>query len=143
MNIDHICIAVRSIQPAAEKFSRLFGYHVRTDVVTNTRQRVNVQFLAKPGSLDIKLIEPHGEDSPLWPFVKKGGGLHHVCFKTDDTVAACDELADKGLRVVTPPEPGEAFDEALIAFCYAGFGLNVEIIDTDRRRALREDCASE
>ena len=45
------------------------------------------------------------------------------------------EFESKGVRVLSPPAPGEAFDDALIAFCYAGFGLNVELIDTDRRRS--------
>ena len=37
-----------------------------------------------PGSIDIKLIEPSGESSPLWQFLKRGEGLHHLCFRTDD-----------------------------------------------------------
>jgi methylmalonyl-CoA/ethylmalonyl-CoA epimerase len=45
-------------------------------------------------------------------------------------------LTGRGLRVLSPPAPGEAFDDHLIAFGYAGFGLNIELIDTDERRAL-------
>jgi methylmalonyl-CoA/ethylmalonyl-CoA epimerase len=95
---------------------------------------VNVLFLSKPGSLDIKLIEPSGEDSPLWLFLKRGEGLHHLCFKVPDVATACAELSATGARVLAPPEPGEAFDDHMIAFCYLGFGLNVELIDTDARR---------
>ena len=42
------------------------------------------------------------------------------------------ELRQLGFRVITPPEPGEAFENHFIAFVYAR-GLNVEIIDTDRK----------
>jgi methylmalonyl-CoA/ethylmalonyl-CoA epimerase len=97
---------------------------------------VNVQFLCRAGSIDIKLIEPSSQDSPLWHFLKKGEGLHHLCFKVDDVRAQLAELEARGLRVLAPPEPGEAFDDQLIAFVYAGSGLNVELIDTDRRRNL-------
>jgi len=135
MHLDHVCIAVRSIDKAAARLCELFGYEVRTDKVTNTRQKVNVSFLRRTGSLDLKLIEPFGEDSPLWAFLRKGEGLHHLCFRVEDTAGGVREFESKGVRVLSPPAPGEAFDDALIAFCYAGFGLNVELIDTDYRRS--------
>ena len=141
MQINHIAVAVRSIEEGAEVLCRLLGYQKQTRPVTNTRQKVNVLFLSKPGSLDIKLIEPSDADSPLWPFIKKGGGLHHICFKVDDVTAACDALAGKGARVLAPPAPGEAFDDNLIAFCYLGLGLNAELVGTDARRNRIADPA--
>ena len=136
MRIDHICIAVRSIEKSAPRLCELLGFSPRTGKVTNTRQQVNVQFLRRTGSIDIKLIEPSGEESPLWQFLKRGEGLHHLCFKVDDVRTQLAELEKLGLRVLAQPAPGEAFDDGLIAFGYAGAGLNVELIDTDRRRNL-------
>ena len=109
MHLDHICIAVRSIEAAVTRLGPLLGYEPRTRKVTNTRQKVNVLFLSRVGSLDLKLIEPSCEDSPLWASLRKGEGLHHICFKADDTAAALAELQSKGLRVLAPPAPGEAF----------------------------------
>jgi methylmalonyl-CoA/ethylmalonyl-CoA epimerase len=134
LHIDHIAVAVRSIDAAAARLCGLLGYARATQKVTNTRQRVNVLFLGKDGSLPIKLIEPADDESPLWDFVRKGGGLHHLCFKAPDVSAACDDLTARGARLLAGPQPGEAFDDQLIAFLYLGLGLNVEIIDTDRRR---------
>lgn len=117
---------------------RVLGYSVRTEPVENTRQQVRVQFMSKAGSLDIKLIEPSSPESPLVDFIKKsGGGLHHLAFKTQSTEAAVVDLQGKGARVVAPSQPGEAFDESLIAFLFAGAGLNVEVIETDARRSER------
>lgn len=138
MRVDHIAVAVRSVEAAADRLTALLGYSRRTASVTNSREQVNVLFLEKQGSLDIKLIEPHGDDSPLWDFVRKGGGLHHLCFRVPDVAAACDTLARQGARVIAAPAPGEAFDDHLIAFCYLGLGMNIEVIDTDARRALLE-----
>lgn len=138
MVVDHIAIAVRSVEAAADRLGSLTGYVRRTPVVTNTRQKVNVLFLSKVGSIDIKLIEPSGDDSPLLGFLKRGEGLHHVAFKVPDVTAACDTLSAAGARLLAPPQPGEAFDDHLIAFCYLGQGLNVELIDTDARRGDRE-----
>jgi len=134
MQIDHIAVAVRSIDAAAERLSALLGYVRKTTKVTNTRQKVNVVFLSKEASLDIKLIEPSDAESPLWDFVRKGGGLHHLCVRVPDVATACADLAGKGARVIAQPAPGEAFDDHLIAFLYLGLGLNVEVIDTDDRR---------
>jgi methylmalonyl-CoA/ethylmalonyl-CoA epimerase len=134
MHIDHIAVAVRSVEAAADRLCPLLGYGRRTVPVVNTRQKVRVLFLSKPQSIDIKLIEPSEADSPLWDFVRKGGGLHHVCFKVPDVAQACAEVAGAGARILAAPAPGEAFDEHPIAFCYLGLGLNVEFIDTEARR---------
>ena len=134
MTLDHIALAVRSIEAAADQLTKLLGYARSTPVVMNTRQKVNVLFLSKSGSLDIKLIEPAGEDSPLWESLRRGAGLHHVAFRVDDVRKAVAELSAAGARVLAAPAPGEAFDDHLIAFCYAGSGLNIELVDTDVRR---------
>ena len=81
MIIDHIGIAVRSVDESVEYWINVFGYTQKTEVVINTLQRVKVVFLTKDRSIDIKLIEPTDESSPVYRFVQKGGGLHHICFK--------------------------------------------------------------
>ena len=49
------------------------------------------------------------------------------------------ELKDEGFRILAGPEPGEAFNNEDIAFIYATQGLNIELIDTDKR-AEKIDC---
>jgi methylmalonyl-CoA/ethylmalonyl-CoA epimerase len=133
--LDHICLAVRKIAPARAMLEKCFGYTPRTEPVENTRQQVIVQFMSKPGSIDIKLIEPSSLQSPLVDFVKRsGGGLHHLAFKTESVEHGVANLQSKGARTLAAPQPGEAFDEGLIAFMFMGAGLNAEIIDTDLRR---------
>jgi len=134
-SLDHVCIAVRRLSTARTALVRMFGYVPRTEPVENTRQQVRVQFLRKQGSIDIKLIEPSTPDSPLASFLSQsGGGLHHIAFRTDATPEAIESLRALGAHIVTPPEPGEAFNDHLIAFAVVASGLRVEIIDTDTRR---------
>jgi methylmalonyl-CoA/ethylmalonyl-CoA epimerase len=133
---DHVCLAVRSIGAARAALTKTLGYEARTEPVENTRQQVRVQFLRKQGSPDIKLIEPSSPSSPLVEFIKRsGGGLHHIAFKTESVPEAVEDLRAKGAKILTEPQPGEAFDEALIAFAFLGAGLNAELIDTDVRRS--------
>ena len=136
MIIDHIGIAVKSINKSIIHWEKVFGYHQKTTVVTNTRQKVNVVFLEKIKSIDIKLIEPIDLSSPIFQFVEKGGGLHHLCFKCSEIEKELIHLKNLGLRVLEKPQPGEAFDNELITFVYGQQGLNIEIIDTDKKSGL-------
>jgi methylmalonyl-CoA/ethylmalonyl-CoA epimerase len=133
MIIDHIGIAVRSLVEGIEHWEKVFEYEQLTEVVINTRQKVKVVFLAKKNSLTIKLIEPVDETSPLFEFAKKGGGLHHLCFKCDKMEYTLKQLNTMGLRILVAPQPGEAFENENIAFIYAKQGLNIELIDTDKK----------
>ncbi len=141
MKLDHICLAVRRIDSAAKVLTTLLGYRPRTDKVENTRQQVVVQFFSREGELDIKVIEPSNRDSPLVDFLKrKGEGLHHLGYRVENVEEGLAGLEEKGARVTARPEPGEAFDDHLIAFAYLGAGLNIELIDTDERRATLDDA---
>lgn len=132
MVIDHVGVAVGSIDEAVPQWERMFGYVRTSEPVINTRQKVKVVFLAKPGSLPVKLIEPLDAASPIHAFSRRGGGLHHLCFRCDSVPAQVERMRAAGARVLSEPQPGEAFDNEAIAFVYAA-GLNVELIDTDRR----------
>lgn len=131
MVIDHIGIVVKSIDNGIEQWRNIFGYAQMTKVVVNTRQKVKVVFMCKKDSLTVKLVEPVDETSPVYTYAKKGGGLHHLCFKCKDLNTEVDQLKHNGLRILASPEPGEAFGNNDIAFIYANNGLNVELIDTD------------
>ena len=137
MVIDHLGIVVRSLREAMQQWETLFGYQRCSSVVTNTRQKVKVVFLSKPNSLMIKLIEPSDPSSPVSAFARKGGGLHHLCFRCADLKTGIPALQEKGARLVVAPQPGEAFKNNDIAFFLAG-NLNVELIDTMEKEGAVE-----
>lgn len=132
MHIDHVGIAVKNIEQAISHWETVFGYRQATEVVLNTLQKVYVVFLEKEGSMTIKLIQPSEESSSVTRFLQKGGTLHHLCFKTKNLENKVVELKENGLRLIVPPQPGEAFDNEPIAFFF-GKGMNIEVIDTDKR----------
>jgi methylmalonyl-CoA/ethylmalonyl-CoA epimerase len=136
MVIDHICFAVRNLEDGIAYWKTVFGYEQKTGIVTNSLQKVKVTFLFKENSLDIKLIEPLDDNESLNKFVSRGGGFHHLCFKCSDLNSKIDELKSKGLIMLVPPQPGEAFNNNNIAFLFARYGLNLELIDTDERASL-------
>ena len=135
MLIDHICLAVRSIENSRKRICDILDYREKTRIVKNTKQDVLVQFFFKEGSLDIKLIQPASPESPLISFLKtRGEGMHHICFRSDNVLKTVEALSERGARITSEPMTGEAFDDELIAFAYVGGGLNIEIIDTLKRR---------
>ncbi len=134
MLIDHIGIVVRSLAEGVRQWETLFGYSKCSDTVLNTRQKVKVVFLSKSDSLTVKLIEPSEPDSPVFGFARKGGGLHHLCFRCSDLAVQIPVLTEQGAKLIVPPQPGEAFKNHDIAFLLAGNNLNVELIDTTEKQ---------
>ena len=136
MKIDHICFAVKNINEGIDYWQHVFGYKQMTKIVENSNQKVKVTFLSKDDSLTIKLIEPFENNQSLLNFVSRGGGFHHLCFKCSDIDRQIDELSEKGLILLAPPQEGEAFNNKRIAFLLARYGLNVELIDTDEKAGM-------
>lgn len=137
MVIDHIGIVVRSLEDGLQQWESVFGYQKNSDIVTNTRQKVRVVFLAKSSSLPVKLIEPSEESSPISAFARRGGGLHHLCFRCGDLKTEIPLLEAKEAKFLVPPQPGEAFKNNDIAFFLTRNNLNVELIDTEEKQGWR------
>ncbi|WP_319562198.1 VOC family protein [Marispirochaeta sp.] len=139
MIIDHIGIVVKSLSESIEHWEKVFNYKQKTEIVINTRQKVKVVFLEKKGSILIKLIEPTDSTSNVFSLSRRGGGLHHICFKCENLNTKIAELKQKGLHVIVKPEPGEAFENEDIAFIYARNNINIELIDTDKKAKIIEN----
>jgi methylmalonyl-CoA/ethylmalonyl-CoA epimerase len=138
MVIDHIGIVVRSLEEGIKQWEDLFGYTKNSDIVTNSRQKVRVVFLYKKDSLTVKLLEPSETGSSVSAFARTGGGLHHVCFRCGDLNNDIQHLTGKGVRLLVPPQPGEAFCSHNIAFLFAGNNINIELIDTTEKEGWIE-----
>jgi methylmalonyl-CoA/ethylmalonyl-CoA epimerase len=138
MVIDHICFAVKNLEEGIAYWEKVFGYRQMTGIVINSLQKVKVVFLEKAESLMIKLIEPLEDNKSLVNFVSRGGGFHHLCFRCDSIDDGIKDLKDKGLITLVPPQPGEAFNNHDIAFLWAKYGINIELIDTDEKADILE-----
>lgn len=138
MVIDHIGIVVRSLEQGIKQWAELFGYSKNSDIVTNSRQKVRVVFLYKKDSLTVKLLEPSEAGSSVSEFARKGGGLHHICLRGGDLNNDIQHLTGKGVRLLVPPQPGEAFCNHNIAFLFAGNNINIELIDTTEKEGWVE-----
>ncbi len=100
MKIDHIGIAVRSIERALELYREVLGAAPSRRVVVE-REGVEVAMLPAGGPR-IELLQPAAADSPLARFLeKRGEGIHHIAVEVDDLDAAAAAVRRSGRRLVS------------------------------------------
>ena len=98
MKLDHIGIAVASIERTLAVYEKLGGFEVKRTEVAGQRAKVA---LLKAGETSLELLEPTSDESSLAKFIReKGEGLHHVAFAVDDIERSMAELSAKGFRFV-------------------------------------------
>lgn len=98
--VDHIGIAVRSIEEALPLYTALGLEVERIEVVEAEGVRVA---MIPCGETHLELLEPTREDSPIAKFLEqRGPGLHHICLGSDDIRADDTKLREAGLRLLRP-----------------------------------------
>ena len=97
--IDHLGIAVRSIDEAGRLYRDALGLECRgTEEIPD--QKVRVVFF-QVGEVRIELLEPTADDSPIARFLAKNGpGLHHVAYLVEDLPATLIALKAAGVRLI-------------------------------------------
>lgn len=104
--LDHIAIAVPDMEAAIARFVDDLGIELagREDVPSES---TSTAFLPIDGT-KIELIHPIAGEGPVAAYLeKRGGGLHHLCFETDDIDSDMARLRDKGYRFLSEaPKPG-------------------------------------
>jgi methylmalonyl-CoA/ethylmalonyl-CoA epimerase len=81
--IHHVGVVVPSLEQGLKFWRDTLGLHF-TKSATIEEQGVRAALL-KVGESEIELLEPINPDGGVGKFLaRRGGGLHHVCFETDD-----------------------------------------------------------
>ncbi|MEQ1876902.1 MAG: methylmalonyl-CoA epimerase [Bdellovibrionia bacterium] len=97
--IDHIGVAVKSLDQAFKFYQSLGWKDMRVELVES--EKVKVGFIEFANSVSIELLEPTSSDSPVAKFIeKRGEGIHHICMKVPDVQKSLDSLKDDGHRLV-------------------------------------------
>lgn len=103
--IDHIGVAVTSIAEA-RGFYEAMGLSVEA-IEEVPQEGVRIAMIAC-GESKIELLEATSPDSPIAGFLaKRGPGIHHVCFATDDIQHDDLMLRAAGVQLLrSEPTPG-------------------------------------
>lgn len=113
--IDHLGIAVKSIEEASKFYTSLGMKIDHIEVVEEQKVRVA---MINIGGVNIELLEPTSPESPIAKSIeKKGEGIHHISYKVPDIRAALATLKEQGVPLINE-EPRVGAHNMLIAFVH-------------------------
>jgi len=97
--IDHIGIAVKSIEEASKFYKDVLGLEI-TGVEVVEEQKVKTAFIPV-GDSEIELLESTSDDGPIAKFIeKRGEGIQHIALQVDDIEKTLEELKQKGIKLI-------------------------------------------
>ena len=114
--IEHIGIAVKSIESSTSLFAKLFAKNAykREEVLS---EGVITEFF-QLGENKIELLEATHAESPIAKFIeKKGEGIHHIAFEVSDIVAEMKRLKEEGFQLLSDA-PKKGADNKLVCFLH-------------------------
>jgi len=115
-HIDHIGIAVKSIEQAGKFYTDVLGLKIM-DIENVADQKVNVAFLPITDS-EVELLQSTHADGPVAKFIEaKGEGIQHIAYRVENIEQALAELKAKGVRLIDE-KPRKGAGGALIAFIH-------------------------
>lgn len=127
MKLDHIGIAVKSLEESVPIFEKIFG--VKASAVEYVpEQQVKVQKL-KIANCDIELLEGTNPDSPISKHIeKRGEGIQHCSFEVSDINETLSLCKKQGIKLINE-EAKIGADNKLIAFLHpkSTAGVLIEI----------------
>ena len=127
----HLGFVVASIADVAKDFAESLGAEWDGVVIHEPLQSVRVTFLRPPAPRNpvLELIEPAADPSPVSRFLKRGGGLHHLCYEVDGLDHRLEAARSAGMLIARPPYPAVSFAGRRIAWVYTRQRLLVELLE--------------
>lgn len=114
--IEHIGIAVKSLEASNLIFEKLFGApaYKQEEVAS---EGVKTSFFMN-GPNKIELLEATHPDSPIAKFIdKKGEGVHHIAFDVEDIKSEMKRLQEEGF-ILLNEIPKKGADNKWVVFLH-------------------------
>ena len=115
-HIEHLGIAVKSLEEAIPYYENVLGLKCYA-IEEVADQKVKTAFF-KIGQTKLELLEPTCPESTIAGFIeKRGEGIHHLAFATDDVAACLAEAEETGVRLIDKA-PRAGAEQMMIAFIH-------------------------
>lgn len=99
MRVDHIAIAVNSVEESLKTFEKVLKVK-KKEVMDVPNEKVKIAMLELENSR-IELLEPLSDDSPISKFLKdKGEGIHHIAINTDQFDKDLKNAIDNSIKMI-------------------------------------------
>ena len=131
LKIDHLGIAVKSIEEAKKLFHEILGLEFE-GTETVQEQKVTTAFFPV-GDSEVELLESTDPDGPIAKYLeKRGEGIQHIAFRVDNLEEALARLKDKGIRLIDE-KPRRGAGGAKIAFLHpkSTHGVLIELSERE------------
>ncbi|HEY87212.1 MAG TPA: methylmalonyl-CoA epimerase [Dehalococcoidia bacterium] len=126
--INHIGIAVNSIEDAVKLYTDVLGLEVK-GIEIIAEQKAKTAIIAV-GETKIELIESTDPEGAIARHIeRRGEGLHHLALEVSDIQSALETLKEKGILLVDE-EPRTGVENSKIAFLHPkGTKALIEIVE--------------
>jgi methylmalonyl-CoA/ethylmalonyl-CoA epimerase len=127
--LDHVAIAVDQFEEGIRRFAEDLGLQLSgTEDVEGAK--TSTAFFPVKGT-QVELIHPLRGEGPVAGFLeKRGPGLHHICFETDDIEAEMQRLDAKGYRLLSErPQPGAHGTRVVFIHPRSTGGVLIELVE--------------
>lgn len=126
--LDHLGVAVRSLDEALEFWEKVLGMRL-LGVEKVAHEKVRVAML-EAGPSRVELLEPSAPESVIARFLdKRGPGLHHVAVRVPDLAATLNRLRQAGVRVLGEPRVGAGGHRYVFVHPASSSGVLLELIE--------------
>jgi methylmalonyl-CoA epimerase len=129
MRIDHIAIAVSSMDDALATFRELWGLEPeRTERVESDKI---TEAMLPIGDTYLQLLEPTDPASTVAKYIeRRGEGLHHIAVQVDDLLGTLESLKAKGATLIDEqPRPGGGGHQVAFVHPKTTNGILIELVE--------------
>ena len=124
--IEHIGIAVRSIDEATKFYRDLLGLKI-SEKIEVPKRKIRIAFV-QLSETELELLESMEQGSIIDKFIqKKGEGIHHICLEVEDFDKALAELKNKKAEFVDEPRMGAEGKRIVFLHPKNAFGVLIEL----------------
>jgi len=129
MEIDHIAIAVRSLDDTLATYKAIWG--LEPDHVETAETDRITEAMLPLGDAHLQLLEPSDDESPVAKFIeKRGEGLHHIAVRVPDIEAALERLKDAGAELIdAEPRIGGGGHKVAFVHPKTSHGVLIELVE--------------
>jgi len=130
LKVEHIGIAVKDFSQSISLYEKLLNTNCYKKETVES-EKVNTAFFMQ-GETKIELLESIDKDGVIAKFIeKKGEGLHHIAFETNDIEAEMQRLKNEGFVLLNETAKRGA-DNKLVCFLHPKNtnGVLVELCQT-------------
>ncbi len=130
LRLHHVGYVVGSIDETVASFTTSVNGSWNGSVFLDPIQKVRVTFIDTPGTtVQVELVEPAADASPVRAFLATGGGLHHLCYEVHDCERALRLVRERNGLIVRRPKPAVAFGGRKIAWAITAEKLLIELLE--------------